>query len=212
MHQGLFSFFARQQPAQPPPSVANLAVHPLPQRWQARCGTPLTLRPVRHGDAGLLGQLLDEGLSQQSRYSRFHGALGRLSPARLAWLAEVDFKIHVAFVVTLVDQGQEQAVAEGRWFRTAGSSRAELALAVADRWQQQGLGGRLLRALVHAAQAAGLDELAADVMAGNRAMLALATGHQFQSTEHPDDQGLVRAAVALSASPRNRWASLPWLH
>ena len=212
MHQGLLSFFARQRPALPPPSVAGLATQPPAQCWLARCGTPLTLRPVGHNDAGLLGQLLDEGLSQQSRYSRFHGALGRLSPARLAWLAEVDFKAHAAFVVTLVDQGQEQAVAEGRWFRTAGSSRAELALAVADRWQQQGLGGRLLRALVDAARSVGMDELAADVMAGNQAMLALAAAHQFQRAEHPDDQRLVRAAFALSTSTRSRWASLPWLH
>ena len=207
MHQGLLSFFAPARAARP--------LRPVAQHWSASCGTPLTLRPVLASDAHLLGQLLDEGLSRQSRFSRFHGALGRLSPARLAWLADADFQSHVAFVVTLDGDGEEQAVAEGRWFRAAGSNRAEFALAVADRWQQQGLGGRLLSALLATARAQGLDELVGEVMACNQAMLALATGHQFQCADHPDGPGVVRAVFALPAlsePPHRGWAGLPWLH
>lgn len=184
--------------------------------WTAACGTELNLRPVRPSDAALLGELFEDGLSRAARYSRFHGAMGRLSAARLAWMADADFIRHAAFIVTRFEDGLEHAVAEGRWVCTAVTPGAEFALAVADAWQGQGLGKRLLAALVLAGRARGLSVLKGDVMPGNLAMQAVARSQHFGCAEHPEEAGLMRAALTLSAPGTTRTRAerfaAAWLH
>ena len=180
--------------------------------WTASCGTRLTLRPVRTSDAALLGDLFERGLSRAARYSRFHGAVGRLSDARLTWMATADFDRHAAFIVTCQQDGLEHAVGEGRWVRTAAAPGAEFALAVADAWQRQGIGGRLLAALVQAGRDQGLTCLTGDVMPGNRAMQALAGGQHFDCAEHPAEAGLVQAQLSLAPPVRAGFFSGSWLH
>lgn len=168
-------------------------------RWSSAGGTELTLRAVRSDDTALLGELFDVQLSRAARRSRFHGAVGRLSAARLAWMAGADFKHHVAFVVTCWKDGLEQAVAEGRWVRTGVNPGAEFALSVADAWQGHGIGQRLLSALVQTGRDAGLSCLHGDMLAGNQAMQAVARGQGFGCGPHPDDAELMRAELSFSA-------------
>jgi acetyltransferase len=203
---GLFGLFGLTQalaplatswPAQFPPREHSTS-------WTSACGTHLKLRAVRPDDAALLGELFEDGLSRAARYSRFHGAVGRLSAARLAWMADADFKHHVAFIVTRREGGLEHAVAEGRWVRTAVAPGAEFALSVADAWQGCGIGRRLLAALVHAGREQGLPCLLGDVLPGNQAMQALARAHGFECAPHPDDAGLMRAELRLTARVQRR--------
>jgi GNAT superfamily N-acetyltransferase len=180
---------------------------PAASTWLLRDGCCLTLRPVRSQDAPLLGQLLDDGLQPGCRRLRFHGALGRLSPARLAWLAEVDFDRHVAFVVTRPVPGGEQALGEGRYVLLADGS-AELALAVGTEWQRMGIGSRLLGALLTEAQRRGVPSLHGDMQLHNVAMRALMQLHGFVCHAVPDDSLLVRGALhcaARSATLQARW-------
>lgn len=209
--QTAFASSARAWPAKPSTSTGPLSI-----TWKAACGTELTLRPVRSSDAALLGELFEDGLSRAARYSRFHGAMGRLSAARLAWMADADFKRHAAFIITRCEDGLEHAVAEGRWVCTAVAPGAEFALSVADAWQGQGLGRKLLAALVQAGRACGLSVLNGDVLPGNLAMQAVARSQHFGCTEHPEEAGLMRAALSLSAasaarSRAERFAAA-WLH
>lgn len=168
-------------------------------RWSSVDGTELTLRAVRSDDAALLGELFDVQLSRAARYSRFHGAVGRLSAARLAWMADADFKHHVAFVVTCWKDGLEHAVAEGRWVRTGVNPGAEFALSVADAWQGHGIGQRLLAALLQTGRDAGLSCLLGDMLASNQAMQALARSQGLECGPHPDDAELVRTELSFTA-------------
>ena len=203
---GLANAFAK--PTAPLPMAPRRVRH-----WAAACGTELTLRPVRPDDAALLGELFEEGLSRSARYSRFHGAVGRLSATRLAWMAHADFQRHAAFIVTCMVNGMEHAVAEGRWVRTAVTPGAEFALCVADAWQGQGIGRQLLRALVEAGQEQGLPCLLGDVMPSNGAMQAVAHRLGFGCTPHPEEAGLVRAERSLlrAAKPAGFFGG-NWLH
>lgn len=203
---GLAHAFTRT--ARPPPK----ALRPV-QHWAAACGTALTLRPVRPDDAALLGELFEQGLSRQARYSRFHGAVGRLSAARLAWMAQADFQRHAAFIVTHATGGLEHAVAEGRWVRTAVDPGAEFALSVADAWQGQGIGRHVLRALVQAGHEEGLPCLLGDVMPSNGAMQAVANSLGFDCASHPEETGLLRATRKLAgARPATGWFGGHGLH
>jgi acetyltransferase len=207
---GLKTAFAKPALAQPLAATAPL---PTPARWTAACGTEFTLRPVRPEDAALLGELFEDGLSREARYSRFHGAVGRLSATRLAWMADADFQRHAAFIVTRQVDGLGQAVAEGRWVRTAVNPGAEFALCVADAWQGCGIGRRLLRALVQADQTQGLPCLQGDVMPCNGAMQAVARSLGFDCAPHPEEAGLVRAerSLARTRQPAS-FFNTSWLH
>ena len=197
MRTRLFGLFARtQRPAPERPAPERQT------RWTPARGTPLTLRPVRPDDAALLGDLFELGLSRAARYSRFHGAVGRLSAQRLAWLANADFKHHAAFIVTRWENGLEQAVAEGRWVRTATSPSAEFALSVADAWQGCGIGQRLLAALVQTGREQDLRCLTGDVLQSNQAMQALARAQGFECGAHPPEPELMSAELRLSSLPR----------
>lgn len=199
------------------PSLALGHLAPLAASWLAPDGSRLSLRPVRPQDATLLGQLLDDGLQPACRRLRFHGALGRLSPARLAWLTDVDFDRHVAFVVTRHGPGGEQALGEGRYVRLADGS-AELALAVGTAWQRMGIGSRLLQALLATAQQRGVTSLHGDMQSHNVAMQALMQQHGFFCQAAPEDSLLVRgerrcaarSVIVQRPRPQGRAAGLRW--
>jgi len=202
---GLPALIARlvQRQAPRPPADADA--------WVTDCGTTLRLRPVRPQDAALLGELFEDGLSPASRRLRFHTAVRALSPLQLDWLANADFRRHAAFIVTRQAGSLEHAVAEARWVRNGAAASAEFALSVADAWQHQGIGRRLLRALIDSARAQGLQGLVGDVLPANQAMQALAQGLHFDCVPHPDDNALLCATLPLVRRPQ---ALLPvgWFH
>jgi GNAT superfamily N-acetyltransferase len=76
--------------------------------------------------------------------------------------------------VALVAVGQEgggSVIAGGARYVVVEPGRAEVAFMVVDKFQGQGIGAALLRHLIVIARKAGLDELSAEVLAGNAPML-----------------------------------------
>jgi len=65
-----------------------------------------------------------------------------------------------------------EIVAHGASYRI-GTSRAEVAFLVTDSWQGRGLGALLFSRLTEVAQQRGVATLVADVLPGNRAMIAV---------------------------------------
>jgi L-amino acid N-acyltransferase YncA len=140
-----------------------------------------------------LSALLDDGLSRHCRFLRFHGSLGRLSAPRLAQLACADFVRHHAWVVTAHEGSQTLAVAEARFWVAADGRCAEFALSIADAWQAQGLGTRLLQTLAGAACEHGVKRLHGSVLGANTAMFALLRRCGFGCTAAEDASGTVLA-------------------
>jgi RimJ/RimL family protein N-acetyltransferase len=90
----------------------------------------------------------------------------------LNYLTRIDHHDHEALVAIVPATGELVGVA--RFIRSAEDPRsAEVAFVVADRWRRQGLGGELLRRLLVRAREESIDRLTADILVGNRAMLAL---------------------------------------
>jgi ribosomal protein S18 acetylase RimI-like enzyme len=109
-----------------------------------------------------------ERLGERSRRTRFNGPKPRLSPSELEQLALIDGTHHalVAYV-----EGDPQPVAIARLVRNGSS--AEIAFAVADEYQQRGIGSALAAELVADARAAGITEISALVSSDNPAAVAL---------------------------------------
>jgi acetyltransferase len=133
-----------------------------------RHGPPLLVRPLRNGDGATVLAVF-ERLGDESRRSRFNGPKPCLSEAEVAHLARVDASHHalVAWVA-----GDPRPVAIARLARTSRGS-AEIAFAVADEYQQRGIGVALAAELVADARIAGITEITALTSPDNPAALAL---------------------------------------
>jgi len=131
-----------------------------------RCVTIRALRPQDRNDLlAAVGRT-----SAQSLYRRFFGAKRHFTEKETAFFLNVDFINHVALVAVVEENGQ-QVIAGGGRYIVDKPGRAELAFAVVDQYQGQGIGAALLRHLALIAHEAGLHELTAEVLPENTAML-----------------------------------------
>ncbi len=176
-------------------------------RWDLPDGRAVTVRAVLAEDLQLESDFVAHGLTQQSRYQRFQTALSELPPGMARYFTDIDFRQHVALLALDDSDGRPQQVGEVRYVCDGDlPDQAEFALAVADGWQGQRLGARLLRQLVRIARRHGVRRLYGDVLRTNAPMLALARAQGF--TPRPQgDARLVRMALALepvsAPSPRD---------
>jgi RimJ/RimL family protein N-acetyltransferase len=134
-----------------------------------RDGRRVLIRAIRPDDrAGLLSAVRRS--SEQSRFRRFFSFRNEFSEREIAYFVDVDFVRHVALVALTEAAGTPEIVGGARYIQ-GGSGSAELAFAVVDAWQGQGLGAALLRHLARLARAAGLQSLEAEVLPENQPML-----------------------------------------
>jgi ribosomal protein S18 acetylase RimI-like enzyme len=152
---------------------------------------PLRIRPLRHGDVRTVMALF-ERLSERSRRARFNGAKPCLTAYELRRLSSVDEtnRALVAYV-----EGDPQPVGIARLVRDGSS--AEIAFAVADEHQHQGIGSALTAELLADARESGITEITALVAGDNRAAVALlrrVANVLAVSFEGPDL--VIRAAIA----------------
>lgn len=168
----------------------------LVETWRLVDGTQLTWRPVCAQDHALLGSFLT-GLSRQTRFERFMGAVNMPTPTLIEQLTQVDFRHHQAFVVTHTSSGSETMVADARFVVDADAETAEFAIVVDDRWQGHGVGAHLLHLLAEAAARRGLRWLRGDVRDDNQRMLRLMKRCGFFRAPHPDDDGMVQGIKLL---------------
>src|SRR6266508_1262283 len=135
-----------------------------------RSGGTLRLRPPREADVDALVEFF-RGLSQRSVYQRFHG-FPTLAPATVEPFVDPDWDESGALMGTLSEDGEtERVVALANFVRLRDHSCAEVAFAVADELQGQGVGTRLLEQLAEPAAEAGITTFVAEVMPDNSPML-----------------------------------------
>jgi acetyltransferase len=163
----------------------------LSQTWTLASGESLRVRPIRHDD-GELEEAFVRGLSLESRYQRMLSGGTKVTPEWIDSMTHIDYRRHMAFAVTTVSDGIEQLVGVGRYVVDAATLTADVALVLADAWQGQGLGRRLLTTLLEHAQTAGVREAVGVVLATNVAMLRLARSVGFAVTAEPGDATVMR--------------------
>lgn len=107
-------------------------------------------------------------LSAESVYRRFFSPVSNPDQLRAA-LARLDH--HDREAVAAVEEGEVVGVAQ--YSRAPGVRHADLAIVVADEWQRQGLGTRLVAALAERALEEGIDGFAVDIQGDNFGALRL---------------------------------------
>jgi RimJ/RimL family protein N-acetyltransferase len=136
-----------------------------------RDGRRVEIRALSPEDRSDFVAALDR-VSAQSRYRRFFSARRGFTEQETDFFVNVDFVDHVALVAVVDEDGQATIVGGGRYVLVQ-PDKAEVAFAVIDKCQGQGVGAALMRHLVAISRDAGLKELVADVLPENTPMLKL---------------------------------------
>ena len=110
-------------------------------------------------------------LSGESLYRRFFAPKPHFSEKERAFFLDVDFVGHVALIAVLEEGGGTPVIAGGGRYVVTKPGQAEVAFAVVDQYQGQGIGMTLVRHLGMIARNAGIRELIAEVLPHNAAML-----------------------------------------
>ncbi|MBW4049506.1 MAG: bifunctional acetate--CoA ligase family protein/GNAT family N-acetyltransferase [Proteobacteria bacterium] len=173
----------------------HLAIMPYPAYY--RQTVPLagdleyTLRPIRPDDAEMLQELV-RSLSPESRYFRFVSARSELTPGMLARFTLIDYDREMALVAVLKPQSEsqpERIIGVSRYITSPDQQSCEFALVVADAFSGQGIGSRLMQAIIDVARERGLAEIYGLVLAHNPTMLKLMQSLGFSvepCIEEPD--------------------------
>ena len=131
-------------------------------------------------------------LGAESRRMRFNGPKPCLSAVELEQLATIDRNHHALVAYVGADP---RPVAIARLARDG--SRAEIAFAVADEYQHQGIGSALAAELIADARAAGIAEISALVRSDNPSALAVVKRIACVTDVHYEGPELsIRAAIA----------------
>lgn len=146
-------------------------------------GAPVLIRPIRADDKRMLTDGLRH-LSDDSVHRRFLTPKRTFSRAELRYLTEVDGRDHVALVAEYPAEPVRRLIAVARFVRLLDDPEAaEVAITVADDWQQHGLGSMLSAQLAGEARRLGIRRftatMAADNVAAHRLMARL-TDHLEQ--------------------------------
>jgi GNAT superfamily N-acetyltransferase len=125
------------------------------------------LATLEAADADALLGLFDR-LSAESMYRRYFSPSVRRERLRES-VARIDH--HDREAVAAVEGGEIVGVAE--YSRAPGSGVADMAIVVADAWQRQGVGTRLVAALAERAASEGVEGFAVDIQGDNFGALKL---------------------------------------
>jgi GNAT superfamily N-acetyltransferase len=162
-------------------------------------GERVTIRVVRPQDAEAL-QAYFRGLSGETRYRRFLGALADLTAKQLARLTTMDGPDDVVLLAFAQTRDASCIVGEAVLANVPGSAGSEFALSVADVWQRKGVGTALLADIECRARMRGARHLYGEVLRTNIAMKNLARKAGFALRSPFTDARLIEIGKDLSAT------------
>lgn len=160
----------------------------------ATCGV-VAIRRITAGDVGGLERFYAE-LGPDSRRTRFFCATRGLAHPQAVLFCTPDHDHDEGFVAVVRDDGGEHVVGH-LCIDVAGREAAELALAVADAFQGQGIGTRLTAAGIAWARASGIRYLTATFLVGNIAIQRLLAGLGFAMRTRFPDAGISETVIDL---------------
>jgi acetyltransferase len=169
---------------------AHMAIHPYPSQlistWQMADGTNVTIRPIRPEDAEMEQDFV-HNLSEESRYYRFMSSLHELSLSMLVRFTQIDYSREMALIAVTRVQGKDVELGVTRLTVNQDGESCEFAIVIADNMHGNGLGQKLMTALLDAARAKGLKLIQGEVLASNGRMLKFMTRMGFTVETSEED-------------------------
>lgn len=174
------------------------------ESWHALDGTLLEMRQMQPSDAPQVKASLNK-LSADARRSRFFASIAEFSDDAVHRLVAVDPAREYLLVVLRHDDGSEIPIAGGRFVHEDDRPECAFSLLIGDPWQGQGVGRRILKALIREASRRGLQRMHGHVLADNRPMLELARAQHFAVMESDQGDDVLLVVRQLPDRTAQRW-------
>ena len=162
---------------------------------ELRNGRRAEIRALRPDDrADLLAAIGRTGA--ESLFRRFFAPKRGFTEKEIEFFLNIDFIAHVALVAVVEEEGRSMLVGGGRYM-VVQPGKAEVAFAIVDQYQGQGIGARLMHHLAAIARIGGVRELIAEVLPDNAPMLKVfaKSGFDLSTKREP---GVVHVALQLN--------------
>jgi len=177
------------------------AIRPYPVEyvgpWTSKTGTKVLIRPIRPEDETQLVKFHDR-LSERTVVERYFTSLAvsaRTAHERLTRICFIDYDRELALVAEAENSARGKEIAGvSRMIRDRDGRSASLAVVVADVFQGQGLGEKLMRRALEAARREGISRVVITFLPENGRMNALGRKLGFALTE---DGNLIRGELSL---------------
>ena len=158
--------------------------------------TDITIRPMTLNDTELESQFV-HNLSFETKHNRFLEGINELSASMLKRLCDIDGKTAMAFIATIEHQGKEQQIGVSRYACDPATNESEMAITVADEWQQHGIAQLLMTRLIDYAKNTGISTLYSIDFANNTAMHQLAKDLGMSCQKVPEDARLLKYSLTI---------------
>jgi acetyltransferase len=182
------------------PAPRHLIISPYPNQyesdWMLKDGTPVLIRPIKPEDESLVANLLDN-CSEQTIYFRYFSVIKSWPHEALIRFTQNDYDREIGLVAIGLPPGPTVMMGVGRLVMTPERDAAEFAVLVADPWQGEGLGPKLIERTIEIAKENGVGTLYGEVLALNRPMLDISKKMGFNILS-PED-GTCRIELDLAS-------------
>ncbi|MEJ2443416.1 MAG: GNAT family N-acetyltransferase [Exilibacterium sp.] len=163
-------------------------------------GHKVHIRPITPEDMER-EQAFTKELSPESRYFWLLSAKKQLSTKELEDLCNIDYNHNMAFVATVLENGEEVQIGVSRYvMESTSDDSAEIAVAIDDNWRHLGLGQLLLQHLINYAKMHKIKRLYSIDLAYNDLMENLSQDFGFSVETDPQDTHQVIYSLDLTAS------------
>lgn len=183
--------------------LPKAAIRPYPTQyvtpWRMRDGSNAIIRPIKPEDEPLVARF-HESLSDRSVIHRFRESLNlsqRTAHERLVRICFNDYDREIALVVDHKNGGEQREIlGVGRLSRQRYGGGAEFTLLIADEYQGQGLGTRLMGLLLEVGRAEGMKFIEGAFLPASEDMITICKNLGFTMTPSADGS-LIHARVNL---------------
>jgi len=184
--------------------IPKSAVRAYPNRyvapWTMKDGNTVTVRPIRPEDEPAMVRF-HETLSERSVYLRYFHLMNleqRTTHERLTRICFIDYDREMALVAERrnPETGEPEILGVARMTKVLGTTEAEVAVLISDKWQNRGIGKELLGRLIKVGRDERLTRLIADILPDNRDVMRICEKLGF-SLKHSLDDEVVRAEYML---------------
>lgn len=159
-------------------------------------GQQISIRPITPDDKQIEAEFI-KNLSAETKHYRFFCGVNTLSEDKIRAFCRVDGQDSMAFVATVDKQGKETEIGVSRYTKGEQNGAHEMAVTIADNWQDTGLDRILTQHLVEYARLHGISFLYAVELSDNSHMSHLANELGMSRKADPDDVHQIIYTLAL---------------
>ncbi|MFL9826896.1 GNAT family N-acetyltransferase [Rhodoplanes sp. SY1] len=178
----------------------RFAVRPYPKELEMHVpgwdDHPVLLRPVRPEDEHLYLDFFKH-VSEHDLRLRFFAPVKEFSHTFIARMTQIDYARAMAFVA--IEERTGEMLGGVRIHSDANYEKGEYAVLVRSDLKGRGLGWVLMQRMIDYARAEGLSEVEGQVLRDNTTMLRMCTDLGFRIEHDPEDPGLCKVVLDLSA-------------